>query len=76
MALCSRDQAPASSNLNGWSEIGFAFGISPPMAIRQAGHFSPHTVSGDAVAGACSASCYLEDVRILAVIVQSENSAT
>jgi hypothetical protein len=61
----------ASSNDNGWSEIGFAFGMaSPPMASASA-HSSPHILAAHALLAAWSATCYdrVKDVRILAVIV-------
>lgn len=59
------------SNVNGWSEIGLAFGMScPPMASGVACS-SADTSAEHAVPAACSASCYhiREDVRILPVIV-------
>ena len=59
------------SNVSGWSEIGFAFGIScPPMADGVA-YSSADISSENALPEACSASCYhiSEDVRILAVVV-------
>lgn len=60
----------ASSKLNGWSEMGFAFGISPPMA-NAFEHSSPRTSSEPALPVACSAACYYcrEDVRVLPVVM-------
>lgn len=60
----------ASSKLNGWSEIGFAFGIFPPT-VSVVEHFSPDTSSEPAVPVACSAACYYrrEDVPVLPVVM-------
>jgi hypothetical protein len=59
-----------SSKLNGWSEIGFAFGMVPPSAALAA-RSSVHTSCWHASNLACSAFCYhiAKDVRILAVVV-------
>ena len=60
----------ASSKLNGWSEIGLAFGIAPPM-VTEVEHFPLGTSSEHASAAACSAFCYdgRKDVGILPVVM-------
>lgn len=60
----------ASSNDKGWSETGFAFGISPPMA-SVVEHSSLHNSSEPALPVANSAACYhgREDIRILPVVM-------
>ena len=61
----------ASSNVSGWSEIGFAFGMGRPPMVTATAHSSADTSSEHASAAACSAFCYhvAKDVGILAVIV-------
>lgn len=60
----------ACSKVNGWSEIGFAFGMGPPLVVLAVRSLD-HTSCWHALPLACSAFCYdiSKDVRILAVIV-------
>jgi hypothetical protein len=60
----------ASSKLSGWSEIGLAFGMRPPM-VKTSAHSWADTSCWHASAATSSAFCYhiVEYSRILAVIV-------
>ncbi len=61
----------ACSNVKGWSEIGFAFGIAvPPWASRVARSWADIS-SEHASAAACSAFCdhVRKDVGILPIIM-------
>ena len=61
----------ACSKVSGWSDTGFAFGITYPPMAKGVAHSSLDTSSEHASAVACSAFCYhiREDVRIVPVVV-------
>ena len=61
----------ASSKVSGWSETGFAFGITDLQMASAIAHSSLHISSENASAAAFSASCYhvRKHIWILAIVV-------